>query len=466
MKKTTQAFFLETKEIFRKIIFLSAILLFFGVLANAESSKSAYLKNIDQQSSLRKITGIVVDEMTKEPIIGASIIIEGTAIGTITNVNGGFTLEVPLNSRLLISFIGYQIVNIPVENDVIFNIQLKEDAKNLDEVVIIGFGIQKKVNLTGSVSSISSDELAKKPVIMTSQAIAGLAPGLSVLQTSGRPGTGAVVRIRGTGTFSSAGNGPLILIDGLAGNIDDISPEDIQSISFLKDAASASIYGNRAANGLILIETKKGTPGKTIVTYNNSFGWQNATELPGFLPSWEYATYYNEAMTNMGRPQAYSPDQIEKYRDGSDPDNYPNVNHLKNLVESGSGFQQRHTAGIQSGNESTSYNLSLGYSKQDGMTDETSNERSTALFTMKSKMTKELTLNLNMNAYNQEYKSPIGEPQSIDGMIGYAVREGPILQVKNRMAHLAIRTTIARKPGWQANHLLITTLKKSMLLDN
>ena len=145
---------------------------------------------------------------------------------------------------------------------------MEEDTKRLEEVVVVGYGTQKKVNLTGSVSSITADELANKPVMSTAQALAGLAPGLSVLQTSGRPGTGATVKIRGTGTFSNAGTDPLVLIDGLSGSIDDVDPNDIQSISFLKDAASASIYGNRAANGVILIETKKARLRFPIVTHS------------------------------------------------------------------------------------------------------------------------------------------------------------------------------------------------------
>ena len=216
------------------------------------------------------------------------------------------------------------------------------------------------------------------------------------------------------------------MIDGLAGNIDDVDPNDIQSISFLKDAASASIYGNRAANGVILIETRKGEEGGIRISYNNSLGWQVPTELPAFLPSWEYAVYYNEAMVNMGRQEAYSTDQIKKFKDGSDPDNYPNVNHLKWLLESGSGFQHQHNVSIQGGSTSTNYNLSVGYRRQEGMTDKTFNDRYTALFALKSQIAQSLTLNVNLNAYANTYKAPNGEPQSIDGMIGYSVRQGPI----------------------------------------
>ena len=236
------------------------------------------------------ITGKVTD-LLNEPIIGANVIEKGTTNGTVTDMNGLFTLSTPPNATISFSYIGYISTEVAVNNRTELSIKLKEDQTILNEVVVVGYGTQKKVNLTGSVSSVTSEDLANKPVTMTSQAIAGLAPGLSVLQNSGRPGTGANIKIRGTGTFSSAGNNPLVLIDGLAANIDDVSPEDIQSISFLKDAASASIYGNRAANGVILIETKKGSAGKTTISYNNSFGWQKPTELPDFLPSWEYAEY-------------------------------------------------------------------------------------------------------------------------------------------------------------------------------
>lgn len=372
----------------------------------------------------KTITGKVVDS-NGEPIIGASIV-AGQGNGTVTDFEGQFTLtNVTPQTVLSISYIGYQTQSIKVGEQSTISVVMKEDSEMLEELVVVGYGTQKKVNLTGSVATVSAEDLANKPVMSTAQALAGLAPGLSVLQNSGRPGTGAVVKIRGTGTFSSAGNDPLVLIDGLAGSIDDVDPGDVQNISLLKDAASASIYGNRAANGVILIETKKGAEGKVSVSYNNSFGWQKATELPDFLPSWEYATYYNMAMRNMGRQEAYSAEQIEKYRNGSDPDNYPNVNHLKWLLESGSGFQHQHNISIQGGSANTKYNLSVGYRKQDGLTAETSNERVTALFSLSSNLTKRLTMNVNMNSYYNNYKAPCGSG-SIDGIIGYAVREGPI----------------------------------------
>ncbi len=376
-------------------------------------------------AQVKNIKGTVTDA-SGEPLIGVSIVEKGTSNGTVSDMDGHFAISTNSSNTLVVSYVGYAQQEIQAVAGKTLQISLKEDAELLDEVVVVGYGTQKKVDLTGSVATISAKELANKPVTSTAQALAGLSSGLSVLQNSGRPGAGASVKIRGTGTFSSAGTSPLVLIDGLSGDIDDVDPNDIQNISFLKDAASASIYGNRAANGVILIETKKGSAGKTTITYNASFGWQSPTALPDFLPSWEYAEYYNMAMRNMGKQEAYTAEQIQKYRDGSDPDNYPNVNHLKWLLETGSGFLHQHNVSVQGGNNTLSYNLSVGYRNQEGMTANTNNERMTALFSMKSELSKSLHLNLNINAYNNTYNAPNGEPQSIDGMIGYTVREGAI----------------------------------------
>lgn len=374
------------------------------------------------------VTGSVTDS-NGEPLIGVTVLLKSTSVGTATDVDGKFSINVPQpisGKTLLFNYVGYETKSITLKGETNISVTLSSDSKNLEEVVVVGYGTQKKVNLTGSVSNITAEDIASRPVSSTSAIIAGLVPGVSVIQSSGRPGAGATVKMRGTGTFSSAGNSPLVLIDGLSGNLDDVDPNDIKEISFLKDAASASIYGSRAANGVILIETKKGSNGKTTIAYNNNFGWQRATELPEFLESWEYAKYYNMAMVNMGNNEAYTAEQIQKFRDGSDPDNYPNVNHMKWLLDSGSGFQQQHNVSISQTLGNTRYNLSLGYRDQAGLTADTKNKRLTGLFSLESKLIYGLTLGLNLNAYRNIYNAPIGEPQSIDGMIGYTVREAPI----------------------------------------
>ncbi|MCH4181604.1 MAG: TonB-dependent receptor [Prevotella sp.] len=417
-------------------------------------------EEVQQQKSFIKASGRVTDEKG-EPIIGATVKVKGSSNGTVTDLNGNFNLNVEGDTYLDISYIGYRPKSIKALIGKYLSIKMEEDTKAVDEVVVVGYGTQKKINLTGSVSVVTAKELANKPVSSTAQALAGLVPGLSVLETSGLPGSSATVKIRGTGTFSSAGTDPLVLIDGLSGNIDDVDPNDIESISFLKDAASASIYGNRAANGVILIETKKGGEGKTTISYNGQFGWQKATELPDFLPSWEYAKYYNMAMENMGRQDAYTESQIEKYRNGSDPDNYPNVNHLKWLLESGSGFQHQHNISIQGGAKNTTYNLSVGYRKQYGMTDKTSNERLTALFSLKSEIVRNLTFNLNLNAYNNNYKAPNGEPQSIQGIIGYTVREAPIFAGKKTDGSFGYQDNYSPE-AWLASESFVNNISRNI----
>lgn len=418
------------------------------------------LSNIVMAQTETTINGFVTDQQGN-PLIGVSIQKSGSKSGTVSDLSGHFSIMAGNNDYLDFSYIGYKSQHIAVKGKTTMNITMEEDASLLEELVVVGYGTQKKVNLTGSVSSVSAEDLANKPVMSTAQALAGLAPGLSVLQNSGRPGAGATVKIRGTGTFSSAGNDPLVLIDGLSGNIDDVDPNDIQSISFLKDAASAAIYGNRAANGVILIETKKGTEGKVTVSYNNNFGWQSATELPEFLSSAEYATYYNMAMRNMGRQEAYSQEQIEKFKNGTDPDNYPNVNHLKWLLESGSGFQHQHNINVQGGNASTKYNLSVGYRHQDGLTAETSNERVTALFSLSSNLTKRLTMNINFNSYWNKYKAPNGDPSSIDGIIGYAVREGAIYAGKKSDGSFGYQDNYSPE-AWLASESFVNNVSKNM----
>ena len=277
-----------------------------------------------------KITGKVTGK-DGTPLIGVNVVVTGTTMGTITDIDGKYGIEVPEASKsLTFTFIGMEPQDIIIGKLTQIDVTMIESAIGLEEVVVVGYGVQKKVNLTGSVSSVSTKELENRPITQASQSLAGLVTGVSVSQGSGRPGLdGSEIRIRGVGTFSNAGKDPLVLIDGLAASINDIDPNNIKSISVLKDAASASIYGNRAANGVILIETKRGEKGKLQVSYNNYVGWQKVTALPQFLDSWEYAT-----MKNVANPNSYTADQIAKYKDGSDHDNYPNVPHLKNLLNS------------------------------------------------------------------------------------------------------------------------------------
>ena len=369
-----------------------------------------------------KITGTVNDESTGETLLGVSVFVEGTKIGVVTDLNGKFSINVPSSSSALVfSYIGYISKKTSVGKQTSIKVTLEQDSKKLDEVVVVGYGTQKKLNLTGAVASVSSAALESRPITQTSQALAGLVSGVSVSQGSGRPGNdGAEIRIRGVGTFSGAGKDPLVLIDGLAASINDIDPNNIKSISVLKDAASASIYGNRAANGVILIETKRGEKGKLQVSYNNYVGWQKVTALPEFLDSWEYAT-----MKNVANPNSYTTEQIAKYKDGSDPDNYPNVPHLKNLLNTGSGFQTSHNLNFMGGDEKNSYLFTLGYLNQNGLLAKNEFSRYNFGLNFDSKIKENLKLKVDLNGYSQNTNEP-RSTGDMTNMIGYAVREAPI----------------------------------------
>lgn len=322
-----------------------------------------------------KISGMIVDQEGL-PVIGANVSVKGTTNGTITDMDGKFELDVPAGAKLLISYIGYISQEIPVGSKSDFRIVLKEDTQNLEEVVVVGYGVQKKVNMTGSVAAINSESLANRPVTNASTALQGMLPGVTVVQNSGQPGKdNSSIRIRGVGTLNNAN--PMYVVDGLiVSTINDIDPNDIESLSVLKDAASAAIYGSRAANGVVLVTTKKGSKKAATLKYDGYVGWQSPTAMPEYLPSHEYAALYNKALYNQDptKPPAYTAEEIEKFRNGSDPDNFPNTD-WQSLFYKDKGFQQSHRAEVSGGSETTTYMFSLGYLGQDGIIDQTDFKR-------------------------------------------------------------------------------------------
>ncbi len=231
------------------------------------------------------ITGIVKD-VNGEPIIGASVKVQGTTVGTITDLDGKFSVNASSGAVLQISYIGYVTEKIQVGNRTGLTITLKEDSHLVDEVVVVGYGTQKKkVNLTGSVEAVSGKDLAKRPVMNTMSALQGMASGVTVTSTSGQPGKeDESIMIRGIGTLNNSN--PLVLIDGVASSVNAVNPQDIESISILKDASSAAIYGSRAANGVVLITTKRAEEGKLRISFNSNVGLQKMTEQPKFPGSY------------------------------------------------------------------------------------------------------------------------------------------------------------------------------------
>lgn len=310
-----------------------------------------------------KVSGTVVDG-TGEPLPGVNVIVKGSTIGLITDFNGKYSIEVNRGATLLFSFIGFVSQDIEVDGKTNINVTLKEDVMQLEEVVAVGYGVQKKVNLTGSVSVISEKELDARPITNLTQAFAGTAAGVSVTQTDGQPGRdGATIRIRGIGTRGDAS--PLVLVDGIQSEMGDINPNDIESISVLKDASASAIYGSRAANGVILINTKRGKAGTLKVNYNGYIGFQEATRLMPYL--YDFATYMemNNEFANY-----YGQDEIDEWRANSgDQLRYPNVDWV-DIIYGGTGVTHSHTLSILGGGDNSRYNFSFGYLDQEGIVPE------------------------------------------------------------------------------------------------
>jgi len=375
----------------------------------------------------RSITGTIKDE-NNNPLPGVNIQVEGTTIGTISNANGSYTITIPNENVVLVfSFIGYNTQKIPAVNKTTLEVIMMPSTSSLDEVVVIGYGTQKKVNLTGSVTAVNSANIEKLSVTQTSQLLAGIASGVTVLQSSGQPGKdGVSIRVRGIGTFSGAGNNPLVLVDGLSSSLDNVNINDIASISVLKDAASASIYGTRGANGVILVDTKKGKEGEFRISYQGNIGIQRPTEIPQLVDSWVYAEMYNEALTNAGGSPQYSAEEIAKFKSGVDPDYYPNINHYKDLISSGSGIQTDHYLSFTGGSARNSYLFSVGYLDQAGLVAETYYKRYNVLLNIDSKIRDNLKLNVKLSGLKSKNNEPTAvdknPSQGLEGLINYSIK--------------------------------------------
>lgn len=386
-----------------------------------------------------------VKDASGEAVIGASVVVEGTTNGTITGIDGDFALNNVTNgSTLVISYIGYVTQKVRFEGKPI-NITLVEDSQTLDEVVVVGYGVQKKANLTGSVASIDAEALESRSVASVSAAMAGTMPGVTAIQTSGAPGaqTGSIT-IRGKNSINAAS--PLVIVDGVPGSMNNIDPQDIESISVLKDAASSAIYGVQAANGVILITTKKGKSGqKARVSYSGSVTWASPTARLKFLGAADYAELYNEATLNEN-PNAvipYSEEDIQLFRDGSDPIGHPDTDWYNEVFKK-SAMETQHSLSISGGTDKTTFMASLAYLYQDGLSQEKSYDRYNGRVNLDSKISKWFSIGLNASAYrgtnNDEYEgfgsllqyvnriSPTVSVYDEEGNYNYSGLQNPVAQ--------------------------------------
>ncbi len=317
---------------------------------------------VNQAAVITEIKGTVTDEKGT-PLQGVSIVLQRTRKGTVTNADGVFSINADKGDVLELSMVGYKLVTVTVQDNNILNISLQLEASNLGDVVVVGYGTQRKAQLIGSVAQLGGEKINNRTIPQISNALTGQMPGVTVIQRSGQPGASAGnIQIRGVGSFGSS-TGAFILIDGIpASDFNQIDPNDIASISVLKDASSAAIYGARASNGVILVTTKSGSKtGKLKVCYNGYVGTQKVTALPQSVNSWEYAMGVNEAV-----PGTYTQAQIDKFKDGSDPDNYPNSDFYSEFFKS-TALQTGHNISLANGNKNNQYVLSFGYISQDGI---------------------------------------------------------------------------------------------------
>ena len=416
-----------------------------------------------QQSEIT-VKGTVVDD-AGEPVIGATIMEKGTRNGTVTDIDGNYVIKVKRNAQLAISYLGYATQVVPAGTS---KVVLKANDTKLNEVVVVGFGTQKKVNLTGAVTAVSGEELDSRPVSNATQALQGMVAGLQITQAAGSLDDTPSLNVRGTTTIGQGSSGsPLVLIDGMEGDINTINPQDIASVSVLKDAAASSIYGSRAPFGVILITTKTGGKrDKVSVNYNNNFRFSTPIRMKHSMNSVDFACMQNDANTNIGGGQLFTPDRVQRMKDwiegeyvnaGTRKDKNGNLIYSLDADANGywlSGFtdgyastdfydaiykkhtfSQEHNVSATGGDEKLNYYASFGYLGQDGLikvADEGSN-RYTATAKISSQWTNWMKFNYSLRFVRKDYH----RPQSLgSGVYEYLGGQWPCVPLYDRNGNL------------------------------
>lgn len=312
------------------------------------------------------VSGVVKDD-TGEPVIGAGVLVKGTTLGTITDIDGHFSFRADdLNGVLVVSFVGMETQEIPMKGKGTFDIVLKSSNTLLEEVQVVAYGAQKKVTLTGSISSVNTDELLKVPTASIGNMLSGVLSGVSSIQSSGQPGgDDPDVFIRGISTLNTMNAKPLYLVDGVERSFFQIDPNEVENITILKDASSTAVFGVRGANGVIIVTTKRGKEGKAKINASFSYGIHTPTRMPEFVNSYDYATFLNEAYTNDGKDPKFTPEAVEAFRTHSNPIIYPDTDWMELLFKS-SAPQTQGNVNISGGTERVRYFISMGMLDQKG----------------------------------------------------------------------------------------------------
>lgn len=434
----------------KKILFLITFLFMISVVqitakvhpqtssSIALNNKNAHVLIISDQSQQQKtVSGTVTDD-NGQPLPGVAVVVKGTTIGGVTNVDGKYTItNIPENATLQFSFVGMQSKEVVIGSQTSINLSMIADAIGIEEVVAVGYGTQKRANLTGAVSTVSLPQMEKRTVAQTSLALQGLVPGVTVTQRSGKPGgDGGIISIRGKTTLGN--NDVLVLIDGVESSINSIDPRSIESISVLKDAASSAIYGNRAANGVILITTKRAEEGKAIVTFNSYVAKAIPTNVPKYVGAVDFMKNISIAKRAVGMTPEYSEEYIKEYEAGiakKDP-NYPDVDWF-DATATNNGLITNHFVTVSQGTSKIKSLVQAGYLSQNGITENTNfkkyNLRSNTDFIISSKFA--LSSDVSLVSTNAKEPSKLGNGYNFVGRIP-----------SNQAAYLADGRY---GPGWQ-----------------
>ena len=389
-------------------------------------------KKEDKNTSY-KASGVVIDS-AGEPVIGAGVVIEGSTNGTITDVDGRWELVVPsTTTKIVISSLGYKEQVVAAGSASARTVTLHEDSQMLQETVVVGYGVQKKVNLTGAVAMVNSEEMNARPISSVASGLQGLLPGVTVVNSSSQPGqANTTIRVRGVGTIGNSN--PLILIDGIEGDISSINPEDIESVSVLKDAASSAIYGARAANGVLLVTTKKLAAGKDAVTkinFSAYAGIQTPTRLPEMCDAIEFMTLDNEARKNVDTADAWLPEDFDKVRNNTDPNYFGNTDWIGQVIKKVAP-QQNYSLSLNGTLGNSRYMLSYRYFDQSGLTvgNSTGETRHNLRFKINTKLIDRVTLSSNLGYTTTKVISPVSSLTSGGGAIYTAMRIAPNVPVR------------------------------------
>ena len=422
-------------------------------------------KKVDGQynGTPKSITGKIVDDKG-EPIIGATVVVKGTTNGAITDIDGNFSLsEVPSDATVVMSYIGYQSYETPVKGKNTFAVTLLEDAKQLDEVVVVGYGTQSKARVTGSITSLKTDQIKDMPVVSFEQAIAGQMPGVQIMQQSGAPGSGASMKIRGSSSIT-AGTDPLIVIDGFPMSSDDmtsLNPDDIESIDVLKDASSSAIYGSRGANGVVVITTKKGKEGKPKISAKAYYGIQSVAKKVDMMDAYEYANFVTTSRNNYWvdlNPGVNKPSDPNSARPSKAqiPDYLvPYLNNEAGLINTDWQNEIFRTAAIQQydlsvsgGTDKVSYYTSISYSNQDGVIENSGFKRISARSNLSVKLNKHISFDFDI-APSYSVKNKVSESNhKQDGVVLMTMIANPAAAAYNEDGSLKYGDQIEKGQAW------------------